>query len=107
MTNLANNLSVRDDMNCGAIIGRADLSDDVVIDAVKDRLTASNRSDDEARAILNAALAGDQDAMSFVRTIKVPAPTVRLAMPTQSVHRGGSQRRMFGLPTFRFSWDRR
>ncbi|TFF21735.1 hypothetical protein E3C22_13680 [Jiella endophytica] len=105
MTTLANDLSVRDDMNCGAIIGRADLSDDVVIDALKERLASNERSED-AESLIGAAMAGDREAISFMRTIKVPAPNVRLAMPTQPLHRE-AQRRGFGLSSLRFSWARR
>ncbi len=103
MTTLPNDHTVRSDMNFGAIIGRADLSDDIVVDAVKNRLASRNRTDEEADAILNAARAGDGDAIAFVSTIKVPAPTVRLAMPTQTLTR---ERRGFALSGLRLSWNR-
>ncbi|MBP0617653.1 hypothetical protein [Jiella mangrovi] len=105
MTILPNDHSVRDDMNCGAIIGRADLSDDVVVDAIKDRLASCNRSVEQADSIVSAALSGDAEAVSFLRTIQVPAPTVRLSMPPQALTRG-EQRRGLSLSQFRFSWTR-
>lgn len=103
MTTLPNDHNVRNDMNFGAIIGRADLADEVVVDAVKNRLASRNRANDDANALLSAALAGDGEAISFLRTIQVPAPTVRLAMPVQTVTR---ERRGLALPSIRFSWNR-
>ncbi|NDW05813.1 hypothetical protein [Jiella pacifica] len=105
MTHLPTDHTVPSDMNFGAIIGRADLSDDVVIDAVKSRLASRSRAEGDADHLLNAALDGDREAISFLRTIQVPAPSVRLAMPTQSLTRD-PQRRGFGLPSIRFSWNR-
>ncbi|WAP67461.1 hypothetical protein [Jiella pelagia] len=103
MTTLPNDHTVRNDMNFGAIIGRADLCDEVVVDAVKNRLASKNRTEDDAGALLSAAIAGDGEAISFLRTIQVPAPTVRLAMPMQPLTR---ERRGFALPSIRFSWNR-
>lgn len=105
MTILPDDHTVRNDMNFGSIIGRADLSDEVVVDAVKSRLASRSRADDDADHLLNAALAGDGEAISFLRTIQVPAPSVRLAMPTQALTRDAS-RRGFALPSIRFSWNR-
>ena len=101
MTTLPNDHNVRNDMNCGALIGRADLSDDVVIEAVKNRLAAKARSSEDAESVVNAAMAGDAQAMSILRTIQVPAPTVRLAMPAQPLTRE-RQRRGFRSPSSAF-----
>ncbi|MBO0904344.1 hypothetical protein [Jiella sonneratiae] len=105
MTTLPNDHTVRDDINFGAIIGRADLSDEVVVDAVKGRLASRDRSCEEADALLAAAIAGEAEAVAFLRTVPVPAPIMRLAMPTQELTRS-SQRRGFALPAIRFSWNR-
>ena len=105
MTTLSTDQTMRSDVNCGALIGRADLSDDIMIDAIKERLASNDRSSDDAETVLGAAMSGDRDALSLLRTINVPAPTVRLTMPTQSLTRGG-MRGAFGLPAIRFSWNR-
>ena len=68
--------------NAGRLIGRADLDDDVVLDAGRTRLAASGRSDDAER-VLAAAMRGDAASLAFVRTVAVPPPLARLTMPIQ------------------------
>ncbi|MBO0661771.1 hypothetical protein LQ948_04230 [Jiella sp. MQZ9-1] len=87
------------------MIGRADLSDDALVDALKARLASCNRSVDDAECVLEAAMAGDAEAISLLRSAPVPAPSVKLAMPIQSLTRD-VRRRGFGLASLRLSWHR-
>ncbi len=87
--------------NSGGLIGRADLSDDQMADAIRARLSASGRAPSSAEAIIEAARLGDDKAVSLVRTVAVPAPISKLNMPTQRLTRVGRNR--FGLAFDRLS----
>lgn len=80
--------------NLGSLIGRPDLSDDVIASALCDRLRAEGRSDDDAHRILISARRSEPEAASLLRTIAVPAPSAKLTMPTQQL---ASTRRRFSL----------
>ncbi|MCQ0987740.1 hypothetical protein [Jiella marina] len=105
MTTLPGVRSTPQDMNAGAIIGRADLSDDVLLDGLRTRLASKRRPATEAEEVLQAALAGEQEAIGLLRTIPVPAPSARLSMPEQKLSRP-SLRRAIPLPVIRISWTR-
>ncbi|HSP26201.1 MAG TPA: hypothetical protein VLQ65_13605 [Saliniramus sp.] len=77
--------------NLGSLIGRPDLSDEVIADAMRDRLRASGRHEDDAHHVLASAQNADEEAASLLRTIAVPAPTAKLTMPTQQLT--GTRRR--------------
>lgn len=80
--------------NLGSLIGRPDLSDEVIADALRDRLRAEGRHEDDAPHVLASAQNADEDAASLLRTIVVPAPAAKLAMPTQQLT---ASRRRFSL----------
>ena len=88
-------------VNSGSLIGRADLSDDQVIDAVRARLSTGGRDPAAAEAIVESARMGEAGATSVMRTIAVSAPVAKLTMPTQRLTRGGRNR--FGLALGRLS----
>ena len=67
----------------GLLIGRADLSDDQMLDAVRMRLVASGQSAEAAASILDAARDGDEGSVALVNTVSVPAPVSKLSMPVQ------------------------
>lgn len=71
--------------NLGSLIGRPDLSDDVIADALRDRLRAQGRHEDDAPHVLAMAQNSDEQAASLLRTIVVPAPSAKLTMPTQQL----------------------
>ena len=81
--------------NFGGLIGRADLSDDQMIEAIRARLSGGGRDPASAEAVIEAARMGDDEAKSLVQTIAVPAPVSKLNMPTQCLTREGRNR--FGL----------
>ncbi len=67
----------------GAIVGRRDLSDEVVLRAIAERLAFERRDAAQARVVLDAALADKQIAVNFVRSLALPMPAAPLAMPVQ------------------------
>lgn len=93
--------AMNETVNSGSLIGRADLSDDQMAEAIRARLRATGRGADTPEAIIEAAQRGDVNATSLVRTIAVPAPVARLSMPTQRLTRDGRNR--FGLAYARLS----
>ncbi|MCB8838672.1 hypothetical protein [Aurantimonas sp. VKM B-3413] len=94
-----------DQMNAGALIGRPDLSDDVLLDALRVRLKTRRQSQQDAEAVLAAAMNADPAALDLMRTIPVPAPVAHLSMPTQRIT-GKPQRWSMLIPEIRVSWDR-
>lgn len=90
MSTVANN-----DMqtNLGSLIGRPDLSDDVIASALCERLRAEGRPDGDVEHILHSAR-HSETAASLLRTIAVPAPSAKLPMPTQEL---ASARRRFSF----------
>ncbi|MBB4002532.1 MAG: hypothetical protein V7704_19905 [Aurantimonas endophytica] len=80
--------------NLGSLIGRPDLSDEVIASALCERLRAEGRSDSDADDILTSARHSQSEAASLLRTIAVPAPSATLTMPTQQLT---SARRRFSL----------
>ncbi|MEX6507393.1 hypothetical protein [Jiella sp. M17.18] len=104
--NTANTMSHDgDQINAGALIGRPDLSDDVLLDALRQRLRARQRPETEAEGILAAATMRDEAALALMQTLSVPAPVAHLSMPTQRLT-GRSQRRWLTLPAINVSWSR-
>lgn len=87
-------------INAGVLVGRPDLSDDVLVEAVAARLASLGRSREEAADVVCAAHAKDGDALAILSTIAVPPPVSRLAMPVQTLTRGTSSR--FAIPFGRF-----
>lgn len=69
--------------SAGEIVGRPDLSDEAVLAAVAERLGFENRDPKQARVVLDAALAGKQIAVNFLRSLALPMPEASLAMPEQ------------------------
>ena len=94
-----------DQMNAGALIGRPDLSDDVLLDALRVRLRARSAAHQDAETVLAAAMNEDPAALDLMRTIPVPAPVARLTMPTQRLT-GRPQRWSMLIPEIRVSWGR-
>ncbi|MEF2550766.1 hypothetical protein VQ042_05210 [Aurantimonas sp. A2-1-M11] len=70
--------------NAGRLIGRADLGDEVILDAVRARLASTGRNGDAER-LISAAMDGDETSLAFVRTVAVPPPVARLTMPIQQL----------------------
>ena len=79
-------------INFGSLIGRADLSDEQIVEAIRARLSASGQDAGMAETILEAARSGETRAGSLMRTVAVPAPVSKLNMPTQRLTRGGHNR---------------
>ncbi|GGE17188.1 hypothetical protein GCM10011390_40370 [Aureimonas endophytica] len=71
--------------SAGEIVGRRDLSDDVMLKAVAERLAFERRDPRQARTVLNAALAGKHIAVNFVRSLALPMPSAPLDMPIQAL----------------------
>lgn len=69
----------------GMLLGRPDLSDDAVIEAIKDRLAFEGRDRSEAEGVLAMARAGDSRARKLLRGLVLPARQARLTMPTQII----------------------
>lgn len=69
----------------GEIVGRRDLSDEIILKAVADRLAFEGRDARQAQIVLNAALAGKQIAVNFVRSLALPMPAAPLEMPIQAL----------------------
>ncbi|WP_157944684.1 hypothetical protein [Mangrovicella endophytica] len=69
----------------GMIVGRPDLSDDVVIEAIAMQLAVRGRSPDGAARVLERAKGGDAAALKFMRTLVLPPPQARLSMPLQII----------------------
>ncbi|KAB0679631.1 hypothetical protein [Aureimonas leprariae] len=69
--------------SAGEIVGRRDLADEVVLKAVAERLQFEKRDAGQARVVLDAALAGKQIAVNFVRSLALPMPSAPLEMPVQ------------------------
>lgn len=76
----------------GALIGRSDLEAAVVIGALRDRLSECGKPATDAEATLHAAHRGDEEALSMLRTVLVPAPIAPLSMPVQRLSRGRRKR---------------
>jgi len=105
MTNVSILSPQSDQMNAGALVGRPDLSDDVLLEALRERLRARRRPAEDAEAVLAAAARSDAGALDLLRTVSLPAPVARLSMPTQCLTRA-PQRRALPLPAIRLSWNR-
>lgn len=71
--------------SAGEIVGRRDLSDDVVLKAVAERLAFERRDPRQAKIVLDAALAGRHIAVEFVRSLVLPMPSAPLDMPIQAL----------------------
>lgn len=69
--------------SAGEIVGRRDLADDAVLRAVAERLAFERRDPRQAKVVLDAALAGKQIAVNFVRSLALPMPSAPLEMPVQ------------------------
>lgn len=92
---------VNETINSGSLIGRADLSDEQMVEAIRTRLSASGQDAAMAEAIVEAARFGDAKAAALMNTIVVPPPVSKLNMPTQRLTRGGRNR--FGVAYDRLS----
>lgn len=77
--------SARIYQSAGEIVGRRDLSDDVLLKAIAERMVFERRDPKQARTVLNAALAGKQIAVNFVRSLALPMPSAPLEMPVQAL----------------------
>lgn len=71
----------------GALVGRPDLSDEMVLTAIAERMSFEGRDAAKASAVLAAALAGRPVACAFMRRLVLPPPQSQLQMPIQSILR--------------------
>lgn len=71
----------------GLLVGRPDLSDDMVLAAIAERMSFEGRDASKAKAVLDAALAGRPVACVFMRRLVLPPPQSSLQMPIQSILR--------------------
>lgn len=71
----------------GLLVGRPDLSDETILQAIAERMTFEGRDASKARAVLDAALAGRPVACAFMRRLVLPPPQSSLQMPIQSILR--------------------
>ena len=77
------------------LFSRPDLTDLEVHRAIGARLVAERR-DCAVDKIISDAQRGNDEALAFLRTVDLPAPTARLAMPVQELG-GGALRHAFCL----------
>ena len=77
------------------LFSRPDLTDLEVHRAIGARLVAERR-DCAVDKIISDAQRGNGEALAFLRTVDLPAPTARLAMPVQELG-GGALRHAFCL----------
>ncbi|HEX2019887.1 MAG TPA: hypothetical protein VGO17_13180 [Aurantimonas sp.] len=103
-TNLDTHTASDMQTNLGSLIGRPDLADEVIADALRERLRDQGR-DDDVDLLLASAQNCDEAATSLLRTVAVPAPAARLAMPTQPLT-GGGRRFSLGATFGRLSFGR-
>ncbi|KQT64104.1 hypothetical protein ASG54_00870 [Aureimonas sp. Leaf460] len=71
----------------GLLVGRPDLSDEAVLQAIAERMSFEGRDASKAKAVLDAALAGRPVACAFLRRLVLPPPQSSLQMPIQSILR--------------------
>ena len=87
-----------------ALLHRPDLTDEAVLDALRQRLARSGRDASAAGAVLAAARRGEANAVSSLRSVALPAPVARLTMPVQKLTR--SPRAALNVGFWRLTSDR-
>ena len=90
------------------MLRRPDLSDDVIVAAIAERLAFEDRDPRMALSVLKSAVSGRPAARALLRRLVLPAPQSALQMPVQQILREKRSDRQRSLSWFRFmSFGRR
>lgn len=73
--------------SAGALVGRPDLSETEVLEAIAERLRADGRTGPEPAVVIEAARLGKRKALTFLQKLVLPPPQAPLAMPIQPILR--------------------
>lgn len=73
--------------SAGALVGRPDLSEIDVLEAIAERLRADGRTGPEPSVVIEAARLGKRKALTFLQKLVLPPPQAPLAMPIQPILR--------------------
>ncbi|MBB3951764.1 hypothetical protein [Aureimonas jatrophae] len=71
----------------GELVGRPDLTEAQLLQAIAERLAFENRTGPEPAVVIEAARLGKRKALTFLRQLVLPPPRVRLEMPVQPILR--------------------
>ena len=71
----------------GVLVGRPDLSEADVLEAIAERLLADGRTGPEPAVVLEAARLGKRKAITFLQKLVLPPPRSPLSMPIQPILR--------------------
>jgi len=71
----------------GELVGRPDLSEAQLLQAIAERLAFERRTGPEPAVVIEAARLGKRKALTFLRQLVLPPPSARLEMPVQPILR--------------------
>lgn len=71
----------------GELVGRPDLSEAAILEAIAARLAFDGRTGPEPQVVIEAARLGKRKALAFLRKLVLPPPRAPLDMPVRPILR--------------------